>query len=391
MYFCVMTEEKINLVKKIHDSNLFGIVCETGCGQPLAQALYSVSGASQTLCLTESPYSKDYQDKKFGKDDNRAVSIEKVQLFLSYYMRNNPECNFYYVSSFQVGDETNKITTHGWIALYKYNESESDCFIRYYHVSIYESMSRQEYFDKIRDIGINLLSGNKAEHIDSIHITSNYTDLKLTLEHHMSSNNEENIVFIKDGKILRFENYLREVNNLILYKGSFNPPHIAHQEMAEKAKELYKSETIFCISTKIYQKDDVVIEDLLKRIKMLNILGYSVIISKKPYFKDLVNYIRLKYDRDITLLMGSDTFDRYLDTTPEPMSVNYVVFQRLGMLLKHDIKTFSHISDKLTILPLNIELSSTLIRNIISSNLTYDEKVTSLEKMLHHDVLIKVL
>lgn len=374
-----------DLIKKIHDSNLFGIVCETGCGQPLAQALYSVSGASKTVYFSESPYSKDYQDKKFGKDDNRAVSLEKVRHMLTHYVTNNPECNFFYVSSFQVGDETNKVSTHGWIGLYK-NEN-----VRYFHVSIFEALPREEYFDTIAEIGLNLLAGNYVDHIDSIHISEVEQDLSLTLNHHLNSKNEENIIWIKEGRILRFENLLRETENLFLYKGSFNPPHIAHQEVATVTKKVYSTNPIFCISTKTYGKFDITVEDLLKRVEMLNALGYDVIISKKPMFRDIVDYIRLKYQGKITLLMGSDTFDRYLDTTPEELPVDYVVFQRPGMLLNHEPHVYAHLSHKLTILPEYAEISSTEIRNILSSELSREEKFEKLKLYLDPTIINHLL
>ena len=366
------------LIEKIYNSPLFGIVCETGCGQPVAQALYSVSGASKTLYFTESPYSKDYQDRKFGPDENRSVSLEKVRHILSHYVTNYKDvCNFFYVASFQVGDETNKLSTHGWIALY------SSDTIRYFHVSIYEAMTRQQYFDKISEIGLNLIAGENASHVDCVHITEKRQDVTLTLKHHLFSNNEENIVLIdKNRQILRFESVLRETQNLLLYKGSFNPPHIAHQEIANKCEQKYGHKPIFCISTKTYGKPDIALDDLENRITMLNKLGYSVIISKKPMFKDIVEFINNKYAGKITLLMGSDTFDRYLSTTPEELPVDYVVFQRPGMTLTHSSEKYQHLKDKLSFIDHDIEVSSTLARKILASQDSQKEKEEQLSLFL---------
>ena len=144
-----MQTDLINLIQEIHNSNRFGIVCETGCGQPVAQSLYAISGASKTIFFSESPYSKVYQDEKFGFDENRAVSLEKVQHFLKHYVERYTNCNFYYVASFQIGDETNKITTHGWIGYY--SRLEADQGVKFYHVSIYEAMSRQSVFLRLAE------------------------------------------------------------------------------------------------------------------------------------------------------------------------------------------------------------------------------------------------
>jgi nicotinic acid mononucleotide adenylyltransferase len=199
----------------------------------------------------------------------------------------------------------------------------------------------------------------------------------------LNSDNEENILYVNSNKeTIRFENVLRNTKNLPIYKGSFNPPHVAHQYIANQFEQVFGQKPIFCISTKTYGKDDISTSDLKNRIDMLNKLGYDVLVSKKPMFRDLVDHIRLKYSDDISLLMGSDTFDRYLDTTPEELSVKYVVFQRPGMLLSHDPDKYAHLNHKLTLLPETSDLSSTQIRSILNSDISKEQKQIELEKFL---------
>ena len=46
------------LIEKIHASDTFAVILETGCGVPVAANLLGVSGASKTVYLTECPYSQ---------------------------------------------------------------------------------------------------------------------------------------------------------------------------------------------------------------------------------------------------------------------------------------------------------------------------------------------
>lgn len=362
----------------VHDSQLFGIVCETGCGQPLANLLFSQPGASKTIYFTESPYSKHYQDEIFGKDDHRSVSYEKVKKMLNYYegVHRNSECNFIYVSSFQVGDENNKITTHGWIGLNRFNTTT------YYHISIYEPMSRQNYVNKIGEIALDLLCGLPTSYVDIVQ-EGNIDEL---LWHHVGSKCDENFLYVTPQGPKRFEDILRESKKLYLYRGSFNPPHVAHQEVYDVTFKKFKQRPIFCISIKTYGKDPMTVVELKKRIEMLLILGFDVLVTKNPLFKEMLSHLRLKYKDDIALLMGSDTFDRYLETTPIDLGVEYVVFQRTGMNLKSEPESYKHF-ERVVFLPQGHEISSTLIRELLNSDLSAEQKEEKLKEYLDQRII----
>lgn len=367
--------EKIQL---LHESALFGIVCETGCGQPLANLLFSQPGASKTVYFTESPYSKHYQDVIFGKDEHRSVSYEKVKKMLDHYnsVHKNSGCNFIYVSSFQIGDESNKITTHGWIGLKRLGSTA------YYHVSIYEPMSRQQYVDKIGEIALDLMCGLPVDQVDMIE-ESNVDEL---LWHHVSSKCDENFLYITPEGVKRFEDRLRESKSLYIYRGSFNPPHVGHQEVYDVTLEKFGQRPIFCISIKTYDKDPMTVVELKKRIEMLTLLGFEVLVTKNPLFRDMLSHLRLKYKNDVSLLMGSDTFDRYLETTPVDLGVEYVVFQRPGMNLKANSDSYKHI-ERVVFLPHSHEISSTFIRSLLNSHMIIDQKEENLKTVLDERII----
>jgi len=70
------------LVVTIRDSDMYGVALETGCGCPVAHALFAVSGASRTVLASLQPYDKSVTTKMFDNDGLRAVSAENVRKML---------------------------------------------------------------------------------------------------------------------------------------------------------------------------------------------------------------------------------------------------------------------------------------------------------------------
>ena len=56
----------MNKVKDIHNSNLYGIIVETGCSTAVTSKLMEVSGASNTIYYSLQPYSKNYEKSRYG-------------------------------------------------------------------------------------------------------------------------------------------------------------------------------------------------------------------------------------------------------------------------------------------------------------------------------------
>lgn len=226
-------------IKELHESIAYGVLIETGCGLAVSSALLEVSGASNTVFFAECPYSKDFQEVKYGTSIKygastpRAVSKENLDRFIAYYEmdfkraeskeslnKDAKKLNFIYAATFQIG-EHNDISTHGWIGIW------TPVGTRYYHVSIHESMSRKEYIEKISQIGIDLLhhctvaSGFGLKAVGAIIPSNCCIDIALTSngeqvdigEMIFSLRNEtkDNFICVKDGKLVRMEELFREL------------------------------------------------------------------------------------------------------------------------------------------------------------------------------------
>jgi nicotinic acid mononucleotide adenylyltransferase len=326
-------EKRKSKIEAIHASDTFGIFIEAGCGLVVGNALMEVAGSSKTVYFAECPYSKDYQKAKYDVPDNiRSVSMEMVGHVAHYYrtamvnytFMNGVEpkepVNFIYASSFQIGEYNDK-ATHGWICIFV--KSKKTFF--YFHVSIHDSLSRKAYLDKISQIGVDLIYHCTTEEdpyhtvpsnccIDMIPILPDFGDLQ-SMFRSIRSEEKDNFICIKEQKLCRIEDLFRDQNVILLYKGSFNPFHNGHMEIAKQAEEKYGVKPVMVISSEVYQKGWIDTGEIEHRVMMLNKLGYSVIVTKDGFFNKNTEYIRQKFQKPIVYVVGTDTFNRILESS----------------------------------------------------------------------------
>ena len=171
---------------------------------------------------------------------------------------------------------------------------------------------------------------------------------------------------------------------IIIFKGSFNPVHKNHIYIAELVEKIYGVKPIMMISANVYQKGWINSDKLLLRVEMLNDLGYSVLVNKDGYFNNNTAYIRQKFNRPIIYVVGSDTFNRILNSTYKILNnvsntirsieinkfkadfenVFFVVVNRPNNKLEKDVK---YVKDYYTVFaehPDFYDISSTKIREM---------------------------
>jgi nicotinic acid mononucleotide adenylyltransferase len=384
------------IIKNINDSDLFVRIIEVGAGVPISNEIFNYSGASKTIYSSESYYSRDAYKNMFGESKNRAVSAERLKEIndntLIIKDLNNGLYNTVLSTTFQVGDTTNKVSTHGWICLNINNDN-----IRYYHISLHNANSRKEYIKQIGEIGVLLLN-SKNENIP----TDCFVDIVLDKDlqplynetlNFLSNNINTDIatVFTYDSKIDRLESITRDVDNLIIYKGSFNPPSVSHLDLMNKTISLYENnKAVYCISLDTYQKGYQNLDSILERINMLNILGFSVLITSKPLFKDTYDLLRLKFGKNIVFPQGMDTFNRIINsgyTVDGDFKIDNFIkdFKNVDMVVYNRGDEKINCEEYLNLLSfvkiVEVEdnnVSSTLIRKLIDEN-----KYEEVEKYLH--------
>jgi len=304
------------LAKHINESEAFGIVVECGNGCVIADALFSVPGASKTIYESKQPYNKELQRKYYGDKWERSVSKDFIEKVLTTEWYNLPESgNFVLATSFQLSDVNQVQLAHGWIGV-AFKDIKNKHF---YHFSFPFNGKREDFLEEIKLIGIKILYSSVS---DEKVFTSNFLDI----EHDNTGQSlgstlftglfgidkeEENFITITPNGLIRFEDLVRGKEGIILQKGTYNPLHKGHIDIMNSAKEMYpKYVPAFLISINKYDKDSTMLTDLLNIIEKFQQLGQTVIICKKPLFKENINWIRKRWNLPIVFPVGIDTINR---------------------------------------------------------------------------------
>lgn len=325
-------KEIVEAVKMIHASNLYGVIIECGNGCSITSALMQIEGASNTIYESKQPYNKDVQKTYYTGQYDRSVSLNFIKDVLKTEKEKNSTLfsmsdkkPFILASSFQLRstDSKQNILTHGWIGLHIDGED------RYYHLSIPESKVRTSYFAIIAkcalDLFIHIINPKSGvlvcEYLDQVILPNEpslVSTLKYTIYNKKCKKNDFFITINKKNEVIRFEDLVRNKKGVILQKGSYNPIHEGHEEIMKLTTTEYPTyASSFLISIVRYDKPMIALDDLLDRIQMITELGYNVIITKNPLFKDSLYWLRsqTRYRQlPVVFPMGIDTINRVIDT-----------------------------------------------------------------------------
>lgn len=327
-------------IEAIHNSELYGVIVEAGCGSCIVNNLYQVEGATKTLFYSIQPYAKEFQNYNYnlGRAIERSVSKEFIYSVLTQEIEKSfgitKKTNFALVASFQIQSGLENNLTHGWLGLICIDAKGNIKSADLYHLSIPQANHRQgriEYFNEISKVAINLLYSKvnllytfSSQYIDNVfgynHASLLAEDIKnkstlLNILKNIGKEEENFLVFTPSG-IIRFEDFCRDKEGIILMKGSFNPIHEGHVDCLEHTQKQFPSyNSAFFISISRFDKPDIEIMALLEKIKKINSLGYTLIISKQSLFVSNVEWIRQRWKLPVIFPVGVDTINRWIVDT----------------------------------------------------------------------------
>lgn len=362
------------IIKDIHNSDLFGIFIEMGLGNPVSSKLCEIPGASKTVFYAENPYNDSFSRKLYDIP-NRIVSLEAVHRIINservrILCNEDSRINTVYVSSFQIGNFNDK-STHGYIGI---GNPRNPGIAKYYHISIHESLNRAANIELIRDASIHLLNDfisfepeawNIGLNVDGIWDENLNPSFNETF--YFIGSNSSNFCYIENGKLLRLEDLTHQAKEgLIVYKGSFNPITKAHCKLMSESEKLYPNyKSCYSISLNTWGKE-VDFNNVIERIKLINKLGYGVLVYGNPFFDDFHMNIMKKYDKTIVYPIGADTNNRYIESKPNLKLPNrrFIISTRKGSTFISDTE-MRKISD---VIEINVDISATNIRNAIIDN-----------------------
>ncbi|NBO22238.1 hypothetical protein EBU94_02695, partial [bacterium] len=320
------------MVEEIHKSPCYGYVVETGAGSAISNHLLSFPGASKTIEACYTPYSKEHVESVLNKDLSkiRAISMEYSSALsqipfmgsrANQLLEKHKENFFVLSSSFQISSTPN-VSSHGWMSI-KGN------FYHFTLPALLHDMNVLEYRLKMNslvgEIGASVIHHNMVEekslpYLDVCIENGKHKRLNL-LKSIAETENDLAVVFYPNGETDRLETICRSSENIVIFKGSFNPPHKAHIDMVKTIEKEFDTNGYFVISMETFGKGLASPEDLLHRINMINSLGYPVIINKKPLFRDFVSLFnnRLNKGTKLHFVMGEDTALRFVQLDPKDM------------------------------------------------------------------------
>lgn len=325
----------INIVKNLIDDGYKATIIECGHGALLVNEFLSTPGASQLVLYGKQPYSKEIQHFDYpSTEDVRSVSQEFVYYVMrSELTRNHLQFGYKtitFVTSFQLGDETK--LCHGYFGIGQFIGEEPHFTV--YHLSFYEKYADKEYWignikNWLMDIvhrhfysptkNIPRVDAIWESHRNESHMIEMKQNIEATLIINDDTEDLENFLcFTPNNEMIRFEDIVRlnkgKTKGIIMQKGSYNPFHRMHRNIAENAKKHYPDYPhVLVLSAVTCDKgvnNSAVLEE---RIKNLTAQGYYVMVTKSGYFIHNVEWIRSYYDKlNIIFPVGEDTIERFL-------------------------------------------------------------------------------
>lgn len=331
-------------VQEIHGSNLYGIIVETGCSTATSSKLMDISGASRTVYYALQPYSKVFEEKRYGNFP-RSVSKEFIESALNVEFDLNSKVNninFILASSWQLQNDADPLQTpHGWFGLFDIQRNKK----YYLHFTFnrrqtqsYNALLQGKHNPKVSypedrktitsiigEIGVclihTLISGNindfDLNYISNNHYLSldmayndNGLDVQL-LMNVLEKYNGDYFLTFKDNQAIRLEDLMREDNNFIIQKGSFDPLHHGHVEIMELSKKSHDGTCAFLISTFRYDKEHISSQEIESRIKMINGSKFPLIVCKTVLYYDTFRLLNFwTHGKRFYFPLGMDTLLR---------------------------------------------------------------------------------
>lgn len=329
------------------DEKKYGTIAEIGAGQEVARQFFLAGAAAGTIAKTMSAYDMQFSDAIYGtQEGGRYVSKSRVQSMLDKEFslvlarvgtsRSRSSRYFSYAATVSAKSFNRDNECHAWcgIRVQMYPGAEpSDILV---HVRMLEKSAEQQqdtlgvlgvnliyaafyYFEDARKI-IDSLSDNlnpDAIEIDSIEFQGPYfedLDNRAKNLHLIRSWKTRAIMFEPDGQIAVPADLLYK-KNIMTIRGSFRPVTRLNVDMIEQGFKAFSEQegveadnTIVLaeISLNDHVGKDLMVpeEDILARVRLLNALGYHVMVSDYTRYFSLRAYFRQFTAMQIGIVLG---------------------------------------------------------------------------------------
>jgi hypothetical protein len=338
------------------DEKKYGTIVEIGAGQEVARQFFLAGAAAGTIAKTMSAYDMKFSDAIYGVQENkRYVSKQRVDAMMKQEfdlvvervgdIRSKSSRYFAYAAtvaakSFKGGNEC-----HAWcgIRVQMYPGAEPSNIVVHVRMRDDNAEAQQHalgilgvnliyaayYYFENPKLMIDSLTDNLKEgriEIDAIDFNGPYfedIDNRAINLHLIRSWKTRGIMFTPDGGVAVPADVLYK-KNILTIRGSFRPVTNLNVDMIEQAKKSFSSLNNVDIKNTVAiaeitlndtkgNDNNVPEADMVQRIQLLNLLGYTVMVSDYTRYFSLRAYFRQYTKLQIGIVVGMINMKQIFD------------------------------------------------------------------------------
>jgi hypothetical protein len=340
------------------DDKKYGTIVEIGAGQEVARNFFVAGAAAGTIAKTMSAYDMTFSDAIYGvQQDGRYVSKARVQAMMEQELdlviervgdvRSKSSRYFTYAATVAAKSFNRNNECHAWcgVRVQMYPGAEPSNIV--VHVRMFDDNAEAQqqalgvlgvnliyaayyYFEdpkKIIDSLTDDLKANRIE-IDCIEFQGPYfedIDSRAKNIHLIRSWKTRAIMFKPDGSVAVPAEMLYK-KNVLTIRGSFKPVTKLNVDMIEQGQKAFaelegvsKDNTIVIAEISLndsHGKDaNMSSADIIERVKLLNLLGYNVMVSDYTRYFSLRAYFRQYTKLQIGIVVGMINIKQIFDET----------------------------------------------------------------------------
>lgn len=401
------------------DQRIYGTFAEIGAGQEVARYFFKVGAAAGTIAKTMSAYDKTYSDEIYGVEDSgRYVCENRLYKMLNHEYNllvrrlegvREDTCYFAFADTISTLNYHRTIKGNGWLGIRFQthpNTAPNDIVL---HVRLLDNSTNQQQ-QAVGKLGVNLVYAcfnyvNDPElllcslmeqlrgsiKIDMVRFSGPDFEIDNRLVAYWLVKNKLSDVSLltSDGLNLHASELLYK-KNMMVVRGNFKPVTLTTQDVITKAfdqfcltNELTKDKDAFLFTeitptSKIADKKEAE-KDFLDRTKMLNQLGYPVMVTDCREHEMIAKYFSDYKLKKIALTLGAKKLEKIIRLKVEKS-------ESLGLLT-----VFGELFRR----PVEIYVYPALLRGygelVTSKNLSIPEEVKFLYKhLLQNNYLVDV-
>ena len=338
------------------DEKKYGTIVEIGAGQEVARQFFKTGAAAGTIAKTMSAYDMKFSDAIYGvQEDGRYVSKSRLVamldkefgLILERVGKSRSKATRYFSYADTVAARSYKVKNecHAWcgVRVQMYPGAEPSNIILHVRMRDNNADRQQQalgvfgvnliyaayyYFENAKTVIDSLtdnLEPNRIE-IDSIEFHGPYfeeIDNRAINLHLIRSWKTRAVMFKPDGSVVIPADMLYK-KNVLTIRGSFRPVTRLNVDMIEQGLKRFNemsgvsvdnSVALAEISLNDLQGNDLMVseEDLIARVRLLNALGYSVMISDHTRYFSLRAYFRQFTKLQLGIVVGISNIRQIFD------------------------------------------------------------------------------